>query len=41
MFHIGNIPWNLITALEFNLLKWLLIFMAQDMENIDFVTFFL
>ena len=39
MFLIGNISGNLITALEFTNSSgyW---FMAQNMENIDFRTFF-
>ena len=43
MFLIGNIQRNLTTALEFQLLEWLLIycpgFIVQNMENIDFHTF--
>ena len=39
MFLIGNISGNLITAVEFHNSSgyW---FMAQNMENIDFRTFF-
>ena len=39
MFLLGNISGNLITALEFTNSSgyW---FMAQNMENIDFGTFF-
>ena len=39
MFLIGNISGNVVTALEFTYSSgyW---FMAQNMENIDFHTFF-
>ena len=39
MFLIGNIPGNLITALEFHQLKWLLIY-GSKYGNIDFRSFF-
>ena len=40
MFLIGNIPGNLITALELLTNSNGYWFMVQNMENIDFRTFF-
>ena len=40
MFLKGTIPRNLITALEFHYNSSGYSFMAQNMENIDFPTFF-
>ena len=39
-FLIGNIPRNLITAMDFPQLKWLLIY-GSKMANIDFYPFLL